>query len=220
MNFKNHSAGALRQRGIALATVSALAVMLSSPAVAQDTDTATASETTEDKKETASTSESSQDAIIVTGSRIRKSPYNSPDPVTVIDPAISQARGQMNTSEMLQSSIVAAGSSQITSAISSAFVTNGGPGAETVSLRGLGANRTLVLVNGRRAGPAGTRGAVSAFDLNVLPQSVIQSVDILKTGASSVYVTHGFQSAFSRYLTEQGIEAKEIQTDYGTEEQE
>ncbi len=40
------------------------------------------------------------------------------------------------------------------------------------------------------------------------------------TGASSVYVTHGFQSAFSRYLTEQGIEAKEIQTDYGTEEQE
>ena len=144
MNFKNHSAGALRQRGIALATVSALAVMLSSPAVAQDTDTATASETTEDKKETASTSESSQDAIIVTGSRIRKSPYNSPDPVTVIDPAISQARGQMNTSEMLQSSIVAAGSSQITSAISSAFVTNGGPGAETVSLRGLGANRTLV----------------------------------------------------------------------------
>jgi putative mRNA 3-end processing factor len=40
------------------------------------------------------------------------------------------------------------------------------------------------------------------------------------TGASSVYVTHGFQAAFSRYLTEQGIEAKEIQTDYGTEEQE
>ncbi|MBN9787846.1 TonB-dependent receptor [Pseudonocardia sp. TMWB2A] len=187
MNFENHSAGALRQRGIALATVSALAVMLSSPAVAQETDTATASETTEDKQEAESTSESSQDAIIVTGSRIRKSPYNSPDPVTVIDPAISQARGQMNTSEMLQSSIVAAGSSQITSAISSAFVTNGGPGAETVSLRGLGANRTLVLVNGRRAGPAGTRGAVSAFDLNVLPQSVIQSVDILKTGASSVY---------------------------------
>lgn len=40
------------------------------------------------------------------------------------------------------------------------------------------------------------------------------------TGASAVYVTHGFQAAFSRYLTEQGIEAKEIQTDYGTEEQE
>ncbi|MCF1714479.1 ligase-associated DNA damage response exonuclease [Flavihumibacter sp. RY-1] len=40
------------------------------------------------------------------------------------------------------------------------------------------------------------------------------------TGASAVYVTHGFQAAFSRYLTEQGIEAQEIQTDYGTEEQE
>src|SRR5690606_11814827 len=47
--------------------------------------------------------------------------------------------------------------------------------------------RTLVLLNGRRAGPAGTRGAVSSFDLNVLPVSLAQDVQILKTGASSVY---------------------------------
>ena len=56
-----------------------------------------------------------------------------------------------------------------------------------MSLRGLGAERTLVLVNGRRAGPAGTRGAVASFDLNVLPSSIIQSVEILKSGASSIY---------------------------------
>ena len=37
------------------------------------------------------------------------------------------------------------------------------------------------------AGPAGTRGAIDAFDLNVLPQSIIKNVEILKTGASSVY---------------------------------
>ena len=55
------------------------------------------------------------------------------------------------------------------------------------TLRGLGANRTLVLLNGRRAGPAGVRGGVSAFDLNVIPVDAIQTVDILKTGASSVY---------------------------------
>src|SRR3546814_17826103 len=78
-------------------------------------------------------------------------------------------------------------SSDLTAAISSNFVTNGGSGAQTISLRGLGAERTLVLLNGRRAGPAGTRGAVSAFDLNVLPQQIMQRVDILKDGASSIY---------------------------------
>src|SRR3546814_15803227 len=66
-------------------------------------------------------------------------------------------------------------------------MTNGGPGAHTSALRGRGANRTLVLLNGRRAGPAGTRGGVSSFDLNVLPASIAGSIEILKTGASSIY---------------------------------
>src|SRR5439155_4593224 len=113
--------------------------------------------------------------------------FTSPDPVTRIDPTIAKRSGQLDTAEMLQSSPIAAGSTQITSALSSNFVTNGGPGSETIDLRGLGANRTLVLLNGRRAGPAGTRGGVSSFDLNVLPQSIVQLIDLLKTGASSVY---------------------------------
>ena len=97
--------------------------------------------------------------IVVTGSRIRRSAFNSPDPLTVIDPELEQKGGENETAEILQTSPVAAGS----------FVTNGGVGAQTVSLRGLGAERTLVLVNGRRAGPAGTRGAIAGFDLNVIP---------------------------------------------------
>lgn len=125
--------------------------------------------------------------IVVTGSRIRQVEFSSPDPVTSIDPEMAQRQGQTSTAEMLQSSPIAAGSTQITSAISSNFVTNGGPGAQTIDLRGLGANRTLVLLNGRRAGPAGVRGGVSSFDLNVLPQSIVQRVEILKTGASSIY---------------------------------
>ena len=88
---------------------------------------------------------------------------------------------------MLQTTTVASGSPQVTSASSSAFVQAGGVGAETLSLRGLGPNRTLVLLNGRRAGPAGVRGEVSSFDFNVLPLSVIERVEILKDGASSVY---------------------------------
>lgn len=129
----------------------------------------------------------SEDTIIVTGSRIRKSEFNSNAPIQVIDPATSRLAGTIDTAEMLQGSSIANGSSQITSAISSNFVTNGGPGASTISLRGLGAERTLVLLNGRRAGPAGTRGAVSSFDLNVLPTSIVQSVELLKDGASSIY---------------------------------
>lgn len=125
--------------------------------------------------------------IIVTGSRIKRSAFNSSSPIAVIDPEAAEKRGVMDTAELLQSSPIASGSAQVTSAISSNFVTDGGPGASTISLRGLGANRTLVLLNGRRAGPAGTRGAVSSFDLNVLPQSIISSVQIEKDGASSVY---------------------------------
>jgi iron complex outermembrane receptor protein len=125
--------------------------------------------------------------IVVTGSRLRRDERNSPDPVTIIDPSMEAREGKLDTAEVLQSSPVAAGSTQITSAISSNFVVNGGEGVQTISLRGLGANRTLVLLNGRRAGPAGVRGGVSAFDLNVIPVDAIQSVDILKTGASSIY---------------------------------
>jgi iron complex outermembrane receptor protein len=126
-------------------------------------------------------------AIVVTGSRLRRDERTSADPLTVIDPNVESREGRLNTAEVLQTSPLAAGSTQITSTISSNFVVNGGEGVETISLRGLGSNRTLVLLNGRRAGPAGVRGGVSSFDLNVIPIEAIQQIDILKTGASSIY---------------------------------
>jgi iron complex outermembrane receptor protein len=125
--------------------------------------------------------------IVVTGSRIRRDEFSSPAPITVVNPEVAVKAGMMDTSDMIQGSPIASGSSQITAAISTNYITNGGIGAQTISLRGLGAERTLVLLNGRRAGPAGVRGAVSAFDLNVLPQSIVERVDILKDGASSIY---------------------------------
>ena len=127
-------------------------------------------------------------SIVVTGSRIRRSAFTTPDPLTVIDPELEQRGGRNDVGEIIQSSPVAAGSFQLTPLLTAGgFVTNGGVGAQTVSLRGLGAERTLTLVNGRRAGPAGTRGAIAGFDLNVIPSAAIQSVEILKTGASSIY---------------------------------
>jgi iron complex outermembrane recepter protein len=131
--------------------------------------------------------EEQQERIVITGSRIRNDGFDRALPVDVIsaDSAVDQGIGDIG--ELLRNSTVAAGSPQVTAATSTAFVQAGGQGTETLSLRGLGANRTLVLLNGRRAGPAGTRGEVSAFDLNVLPLSVIDRVEILKDGASSLY---------------------------------
>jgi iron complex outermembrane receptor protein len=185
----------------ALRSVALIGVALSvcSPSLAQETPAEEEAGTTQDDPVASSgdvatvptppnESATGDETIVVTGSRIRgNNEFTSPDPVALIDPAMAQREGRLDTASMLQSSPIAAGSTQITSAISANFVTAGGPGAQTLDLRGLGPNRTLVLLNGRRAGPAGTRGAVSSFDLNVLPQSIVERVDILKTGASSIY---------------------------------
>jgi iron complex outermembrane receptor protein len=167
------------------AGLSALAVTLASPVMAQDG-------TRPEDDEVVIIDETSpvtvaETGIVVTGSRIRRNETSSASPLTIIDPTLSRKQGLSNTAEIIQQSPIANGSSQITAAISSNTISNGGAGAATVSLRGLGAERTLVLLNGRRAGPAGTRGAVSAFDLNVLPSVIIEQVDILKDGASSIY---------------------------------
>lgn len=169
----------LNQRGRLLAStiIAGLATSAALPALAQTAAPAGAS--AQDNAEV--------EAVVVTGSRIKRSAFNSPDPIQVISAEQGQLRGIATATGLLQSSTIASGSPQVTSAISNALVTDGGPGSETVSLRGLGPNRTLVLLNGRRSGPAGTRGGVSAFDLNVLPLSVIDHVDILKDGASSIY---------------------------------
>ena len=67
------------------------------------------------------------------------------------------------------------------------FVLDNGPGASTADLRGLGAARTLVLLNGRRISPAGVEGVPISPDLNVIPSTLVDRYEILLDGASSVY---------------------------------
>ena len=138
------------------------ALLAGSPAFAQTVDTAQPTDTTEPDATTPeapapaapqAAPEDTTATIVVTGSRIRPPEFTSPDPVALIDPTMSKREGKLDTADMLQSSPIAAGSTQITSAISSNFVTDGGPGAQTINLRGLGANRTLVLLNGRGQAP-------------------------------------------------------------------
>lgn len=126
------------------------------------------------------------DAIVVTGSRIKRNAYNSASPIQVITSEQSELQGLVDTSEIVQSSSLASGSFQAGNELTG-YVVTGGPGVNTASLRGLGATRTLQLLNGHRVGPAGVRGTVGPVDLNVLPSSIVDQVVILKDGASSIY---------------------------------
>lgn len=137
--------------------------------------------------ETESSAASSQiTEVVVVGSRIRRDVYNAPSPVQIVTREEATQAGFASTTELLQGAGVTTGSAQINNAFGG-FVTDGGPGANTLSLRGLDPSRTLVLINGRRVAPAGTRGAVGSADLNVLPSAMVERVEVLRDGASSVY---------------------------------
>ena len=128
----------------------------------------------------------SVDEIVVVGSRIRRDNFNAPSPTQVVTREEATLQGFASTTEALQSTAVTGGTSQINNSYGG-YVTNGGPGANTIGLRGMGPSRTLVLLNGRRVSPAGSRGSVGAADLNVLPTAMIDRVEVLRDGASSVY---------------------------------
>lgn len=124
--------------------------------------------------------------VTVTGSRIKRTEFTSAAPVQIITKERTLLEGVTDQAEAIQSTSTAAGSGQINSTFTG-FVVDGGPGVNTVSLRGLGAQRSLVLLNGRRLPPAGVGGTVGPVDLNILPNSVVNRVEILKDGASSIY---------------------------------
>lgn len=124
--------------------------------------------------------------VVVTGSRIRRDEFSTVEPITVITAEEITQGGFASTTDALQSTAATAGAAQINNYYGG-FVVNGGTGVNTLGLRNLGPARTLVLLNGRRLSPAGTRGAVLAADLNVLPTAIVDRIEILKAGASSIY---------------------------------
>ncbi len=128
----------------------------------------------------ASTKKSATEEIVVTGSRIRRKDLNTPAPVTVLSRDQISASGRVSLGEFLQA-LPEQGNSG-----ANAQVNNGNDGSIYVSLRSLGAQRTLVLVNGRRMVPGGT-GANSAADLGTIPQAAIERIEVLKDGASAIY---------------------------------
>ena len=123
--------------------------------------------------------------VIVTGSRLKRDTFSSISPLQVITGQVSREIGTIDASSILQESTMAAGA-QIDLTFNG-FVLDNGPGASTINLRGLGDSRTLVLINGRRAAPAGVEGAPVSPDLNMIPSMLVQQYEVLLDGASSVY---------------------------------
>ncbi|HYS81477.1 MAG TPA: TonB-dependent receptor [Anaeromyxobacteraceae bacterium] len=123
--------------------------------------------------------------IVVTGSRIRRKDLTTPAPVAVLSKEQIQASGKVSLGDFLQS-LPEQGAALNTN------VNNGGSGASRINLRGLDgtstSQRTLVLLNGRRMVATGT-GAVTGngVDINTIPIAVVERIEVLKDGASSVY---------------------------------
>jgi len=129
--------------------------------------------------------ETAGNKITVTGSRIVRDTYSSISPLQVISTENQQAIGAFDPAQILQRAEAASGT-QI-DATFQGFVLDNGPGSQTINLRGLGANRNLLLVNGRRLAPSGVEGAPSAPSINLIPASLVDRFDILTDGASSIY---------------------------------
>jgi outer membrane receptor for ferrienterochelin and colicin len=153
--------------------------------------------------------------VVVTGSRIaRGSDFESPSPVVSVDHESIERSGYNNLQQLMEKMPVAGNGT---------FSTRGNnqdstaSGAASISLRGLGADATLVLVNGRRV-------AISSFaenittnfvDINSIPVAAIERVEILKDGSSAVYGSDAVAGVVNIILR-QNFEGIELSGGYGS----
>ena len=179
MLFYNRSTAASLRRG---AAPFALALgLLASPAFAQDAQTTPQSE---DSQAATPGAEGENDTIVVTGSLFRRTDTETPSPVTVLT-SDSLAKAGITTVADAVRSISADSAGSIGVGFQSGF----SAGGSAVSLRGLGVSSTLVLVDGLRSTnfPISDDGHNAYVDLNSIPFSLIDRVEVLKDGASSTY---------------------------------
>ena len=176
------------------ASVAALAIgMFATAAAAQDTPAVTngppaaSSTVPADPAPTAAAPASAAaepDTIVVTGTLFRRTNTETPSPVTVLTADTLQKAGITTASQAIRSvSADSAGS------ISTGFQNGFSGGGAAVSLRGLGVSSTLVLVDGLRSTnfPLNDDGHNGYVDLNSVPFSIIDRIEVLKDGASSTY---------------------------------
>jgi iron complex outermembrane recepter protein len=150
--------------------------------------------------------------VVVTGSRIAVPPNEvSVSPITSVTAVEIQQTGLVRTEDILNSLPQVTAEQNSGTSISSV-------GVATVSLRDLGSQRTLVLVDGRRMNPGGAGGVVggnaNAADINQIPADLIERADVLTGGASSVYGADAVAGVVN-FVLNTHYEGVKIDGDYG-----
>ncbi|WP_420145487.1 TonB-dependent receptor domain-containing protein [Sphingobium sp.] len=160
---------AIAARGLLAA--SALSTMLVFPAMAQD-----------------AAADDAGDTIVVTGSRIQRSDYSLANPLVMVTAQTLEQAGNVQIVDTLAQNpaLINSLNGARTSGSNADF---GAVGVQLLDLRGLGENRTLVLVNGRRH--VSSLSGSAAVDINTIPTDLIEGVDVLTGGASAIYGADG-----------------------------
>jgi iron complex outermembrane receptor protein len=142
--------------------------------------------------------------VVVTGSRIKRSDTSSISPITVLSDADLAVSGNLTLENFIQDM------PSVNGGDFGAGVNNGNPGIASVSLRGLGPNRTLTLVNGKRFASASVNGFV---DLNMIPTAIVERVEVLRDGASTVYGSDAIAGVVN-IITKKDFEGVDVQFGY------
>lgn len=140
------------------------------------------------------------DTITVTGSNIRRVDIETANPVITIDRAAITSSGKLTVGDLVQELPSIAGQ-----ATNPQVNNGGGGGASTISLRGLGSNRTLILVDGQR---------VINGDVNSIPASAVERIEVLKDGASSTYGSDAIGGVVN-FIMRKDYQGLEFSADYG-----
>ncbi|HEV2703441.1 MAG TPA: TonB-dependent receptor plug domain-containing protein, partial [Steroidobacteraceae bacterium] len=123
--------------------------------------------------------------VVVTGSRIVRRDYSSASPLVTVGADTLQSTAEVSVDQALaEQPQFNPGNNQFNQAANVQATATSSPGAAELNLRGLGVNRNLVLIDGHRGQPA---DASLAIDVNTIPSSAIDSIEIVTGGAASTY---------------------------------
>lgn len=148
------------------------------------------------------------DEVVVTGTRIRTPGLISNSPITTVDQVEISLRQPVAVEDFIKQLPAAAPSI-------GPGTNNGANGAAQINLRGLGSNRTLILIDGRRFVPFNLLGIV---DSNSIPVGMLDRVDLVTGGASAVYGADAV-SGVVNFILKRDFEGVDISSTYGTSEE-
>ena len=146
--------------------------------------------------------------VFVTASRVNRTGFTAPTPTTVVSAEDLQLRAISNIADALNQSPAFLGN---TTPATGGNSTNTA-GANFLNLRGMGANRTLVLVNGRRFVPSTSQGIL---DVNLVPQALVSRVEVVTGGASAAWGSDAV-SGVVNFIFDNRLEGGRADVQYGT----